>query len=130
MAGYGNINAPTTDPASLAEDHNNTRLDIHHHSEPSYAGGPGFGNKNAPTPSDIKDDDLKLSTTPSKHPSMPSIGAGYGNKTGEFRESHDSTLGKIVEKAGHALHNANLEHKGRHMREEKGFGHGEGSYVD
>lgn len=46
-------------------------------------------------------------------------GAGYGNKTGSFGEGGDSTVGKVVEKAGHVLHSAKVEEKGRMMREGK-----------
>ncbi|KAK7548074.1 hypothetical protein IWX46DRAFT_43971 [Phyllosticta citricarpa] len=52
-------------------------------------------------------------------------GAGFGNKTGSFSPSdrHDSTLGKLMEKAGGILRNSSLEAKGLHKREEAGFTH-------
>ncbi|KAK7516856.1 uncharacterized protein IWZ02DRAFT_434343 [Phyllosticta citriasiana] len=68
-------------------------------------------------------------------------GAGFGNKTGSFSPSDrhgmlfrssdansqvthtDSTLGKLMEKAGGILRNSSLEAKGLHKREEAGFTH-------
>lgn len=43
-------------------------------------------------------------------------GAGFGNKTGSFSESHDSTVGKVLEKAGHVVHSGKLEKMGADMR--------------
>ncbi|KAH5067720.1 hypothetical protein HBI73_132440 [Parastagonospora nodorum] len=45
-------------------------------------------------------------------------GAGYGNKTGGFAHSGDSTLGKVMEKAGHVMHNEGLVAKGAAKRQE------------
>ncbi|KAK8152805.1 hypothetical protein BC567DRAFT_299801 [Phyllosticta citribraziliensis] len=58
-------------------------------------------------------------------------GAGFGNKTGSFPPSdkHDSTLGKLMEKAGGILKNSSLEAKGLHKREEAGFSHGKKGEV-
>ncbi|KAF1847387.1 uncharacterized protein K460DRAFT_352533 [Cucurbitaria berberidis CBS 394.84] len=56
------------------------------------------------------------------HGSGSTGGAGFGNKTGSFSESSDSTLGKVMEKAGHMMNNEKMAEKGRVKREEKGFG--------
>lgn len=56
------------------------------------------------------------------HGSGSTGGAGFGNKTGSFSESSDSTLGKVLEKAGHVTHNAKLAEKGKTMRAEKQLG--------
>lgn len=58
----------------------------------------------------------------SPHGSGTTGGAGFGNKTGSFSESSDSTLGKVMEKAGHLMRNEKMVEKGRGKREEKGFG--------
>ncbi|KAK8238627.1 hypothetical protein IWZ00DRAFT_486750 [Phyllosticta capitalensis] len=52
-------------------------------------------------------------------------GPGFGNKTGSFPPSdkHDSTVGKLMEKAGGILKSSKLEAKGLHKREEAGFAH-------
>lgn len=49
-------------------------------------------------------------------------GAGYGNKTGSFEGSKDSTMGKVMEKLGGMLHKDNLVEQGRAKREEKQSG--------
>lgn len=49
-------------------------------------------------------------------------GAGYGNKTGSFGETKDSTVGKMMEKVGQVVHSEKMEERGRAKREEKGFG--------
>lgn len=56
------------------------------------------------------------------HGSGSTGGAGFGNKTGSFSESHDSTVGKVLEKAGHVVHSVKLEEKGAAMREKAGLG--------
>lgn len=56
------------------------------------------------------------------HGSGSTGGAGFGNKTGSFSESGDSTLGKVMEKAGHLMHNEKMAEKGRVKREEAGLG--------
>jgi uncharacterized protein YjbJ (UPF0337 family) len=102
----------------------------------------------APTSNDEFRFDLHKDTSPYSNPgragSGSTGGAGYGNKTGEHttggkhtypaRLVHrrhtrnefddnsdartDSTLGKIMEKAGHMTHNENLAAKGTMKREE------------
>jgi hypothetical protein len=51
-------------------------------------------------------------------------GAGYGNKTSESSGKGDSTMGKLMEKAGGMLHNEKMESKGLEKREQAGFNQG------
>ncbi|PSN74652.1 hypothetical protein BS50DRAFT_581445 [Corynespora cassiicola Philippines] len=143
MAGYGNRNAPDLDPSDLSTEHSNTRFgrdDSHpytggHETYGSGAtGGAGFGNKSAPSNTDdYENSDLRFGTHSDTKPYSGSTehgsgtvgGAGYGNKTGSFSESKDSTMGKIMEKAGHVMHNEGLAEKGRAKRETSGFGQAE-----
>ncbi|KAF2641162.1 hypothetical protein P280DRAFT_506782 [Massarina eburnea CBS 473.64] len=141
MAGYGNRNAPDITPADLEHEHTNTRFgrdDVHAYTggHETYGsgstGGAGFGNKSAPDSTQGYDNsDLRFDshheTGPYKghkernHGSGAVGGAGYGNKTGSFSESHDSTMGRIMEKAGHMMHNEKLAVKGRERRESSGY---------
>jgi uncharacterized protein YjbJ (UPF0337 family) len=86
------------------------------------------GNKSdlssAPTANDEFRFDLHKDTSPysganqSRAGSGSTGGAGYGNKTGEFGHSGDSTMGKVMEKAGHMMHNEGLVAKGAAKRQE------------
>ncbi|KAF2248408.1 hypothetical protein BU26DRAFT_506121 [Trematosphaeria pertusa] len=146
MAGYGNRNAPdltTEESDHLGPQHSETRFgrdDSHAYSNPhekygsAATAGAGFGNKSAPDNTENYDNsDLRFGshqdTAPysgsTQHGSGTVGGAGYGNKTGGFAESKDSTLGKLMEKAGHVMHNEGLAEKGRTKREAQGFGQGE-----
>ena len=89
------------------------------------------GNKRSSDPVPSPDDDefrfgLHKDTSPysnaAPHGSGSTGGAGFGNKTGSFSESSGSTLGKVMEKAGHILHNEKMAEKGRMKSEEKGVG--------
>ncbi|KAF2995572.1 hypothetical protein E8E13_004268 [Curvularia kusanoi] len=149
MAGYGNRTAPDISPETLSHDHASTRLDLtDSHSTPTYA--TGYGNHTATTaglsPSSSNDPsspdtDSKRFDTQSRHGSAPysnahvygsasTAGAGWGNKTGSFGDSHergsgggkDSVVGKIVEGVGRVVHSEGLVGKGRGMREGAGDG--------
>ncbi|KAF2015502.1 hypothetical protein BU24DRAFT_461746 [Aaosphaeria arxii CBS 175.79] len=144
MAGYGNRTNMSPDLPSLADDHNNTRFDLKTNSHPytdadarpygsGATGGAGFGNKSAPDPVAHSPEEARQhrfgsgSSTDAysgstEHGSGATGGAGWGNKTGKFTESHDSTVGKLMEKAGHMVHNEKLAEKGRAMRVEQGLG--------
>ncbi|KAF1961994.1 hypothetical protein CC80DRAFT_589448 [Byssothecium circinans] len=113
MAGYGNRNAPNILPSDLTHEHSTTRFgrdDAHaytggHSMYGSGAtGGAGFGNKSAPA---------------------PALG---GDEAGALKVEgrRDSTLGKIMERAGHVMRNENLAGKGRERRKSSGF-EGEGA---
>ncbi|KAF2715523.1 hypothetical protein K504DRAFT_487187 [Pleomassaria siparia CBS 279.74] len=143
MAGYGNRRANDLNPDSLAEQHNNTRFNPGH-SATAYSGGhetfrsgtvggAGFGNKRAPDPEDLSEQHSNTrfgshqNTAPySGHQgragSGSTGGAGYGNKTGSFSSSNDSGIGKFMEKAGHVMHNKDLEDKGHTKRVAAGLG--------
>jgi hypothetical protein len=89
---------------------------------------PPQGNKSdlasAPTANDEFRFDLHKDTSPysganeSRAGSGSTGGAGYGNKTGEFAHSGDSTMGKVMEKAGHMMKNEGLVAKGAAKRQE------------
>ncbi|PVI06396.1 hypothetical protein DM02DRAFT_649904 [Periconia macrospinosa] len=144
MAGYGNRNAPDIAADTLEEEHSTTRFgreDSHAYSggHDTYGsgatGGAGFGNKSAPDPmSEYDNSDLRFGshkdTAPysgsTRHGSGAVGGAGYGNKTGSFSKKSDSTIGKVMEKAGHVMHNEGLASKGRERRRSSGYEHEEG----
>ncbi|KAF2448964.1 hypothetical protein P171DRAFT_518399 [Karstenula rhodostoma CBS 690.94] len=144
MAGYGNVNAPDLSPNDLETQHSETRFgrdDSHPYSNPhetygsGTTGGAGFGNKSAPdAPLDTDNSHFRFGshqdTSPysggTRHGSGSTGGAGYGNKTGSFGESQDSSLGKVLEKVGHAVKNEGLVEKGHAKRVEKGLGRSEG----
>ncbi|KAJ4363601.1 hypothetical protein N0V83_009897 [Neocucurbitaria cava] len=137
MAGYGNRTAPDYLAENLEEEHTNTRLGLHDsqaaysnaHSEhgSGTTGGAGFGNKRSsmskPSPEGEEADEEEFrfgvhkDTSPyshaTPHGSGTTGGAGFGNKTGSFGESSDSTLGKVMEKAGHLMRNEKMVEKGR-----------------
>ncbi|KAH7065917.1 hypothetical protein BKA63DRAFT_524871 [Paraphoma chrysanthemicola] len=135
MAGYGNQRAPDYVANSMTDQHDGTRLGLHtsqdpySNAHPKYGsgatGGAGFGNKSDPSGQPTSNDefrfDLHKDTSPYSNPgragSGSTGGAGYGNKTGEH-STGDSTLGKIMEKAGHVVHNENLAAKGTMKREQ------------
>ncbi|KAF2027622.1 hypothetical protein EK21DRAFT_102454 [Setomelanomma holmii] len=134
MTGYGNRTAPDYTAESMTDQHESTRLGLHtshdpySNAHPTYGsgatGGAGFGNKSdvsgPPASNDEFRFDLHKNTQPYSNPgragSGSTGGAGYGNKTGEYGTG-DSTLGKIMEKAGHVTHNENLVAKGTAKRE-------------
>ncbi|KAF2678210.1 hypothetical protein K458DRAFT_395275 [Lentithecium fluviatile CBS 122367] len=148
MAGYGNRNAPDIVADDLTHEHTNTRFDRsdnhaysggHDTYGSGATGGAGFGNKSAPDPlsSEYNNEDLRFGShqdtgaykgqgNDGRHPSGSVGGAGYGNKTGSFGGKSDSTVGKLMEKAGHVMHNENLAAKGAAKREASGFGQTEG----
>ncbi|KAL5397131.1 hypothetical protein PMIN02_002526 [Paraphaeosphaeria minitans] len=144
MAGYGNVNAPDLSPSDLEPQHSETRFgrdDSRPYSNPHEAygsgttGGAGFGNKSAPNaPIDTENSHFRFGshqdTSPysggTRHGSGSTGGAGYGNKTGSFSESHDSTLGKMIEIIGHVIKNEGLVEKGHAKRVEAGFESSEG----
>ncbi|KAF2270079.1 hypothetical protein CC78DRAFT_190617 [Lojkania enalia] len=138
MAGYGNRTNSEVAADDLKEHHSNTRygrLDSNpytggHETYGSGAtSGAGFGNKSSADPEVTDNSEFRFgshqNTDPysghRKHGSGSTGGAGYGNKTGGFGDSHDSTMGKLMEKAGHVMHNENLAEKGRAKREKNGF---------
>ncbi|KAJ4986407.1 hypothetical protein SVAN01_08099 [Stagonosporopsis vannaccii] len=103
---------------------------------PTY--GAGLGNKHASqpsiSPSTSTSTDTEASAEPlrfntqSTHGSAPysnahtygsasTAGAGWGNKTGSFSKQPDSTLGKLMQKVGAAVHSPGLERKGRAKRD-------------
>ncbi|OAG04574.1 uncharacterized protein CC84DRAFT_1176776 [Paraphaeosphaeria sporulosa] len=147
MAGYGNVNAPDLSPSDLETQHSETRFgrdDSHPYSNPhetygsGTTGGAGFeprGNKSASdAPIDTDNSHFRFGshqdTSPysggTRHGSGSTGGAGYGNKTGSFSKTNDSTLGKVIEKVGHVVKNEGLVEKGHKKRVEAGLGRSEG----
>ena len=139
MAGYGNRTAPDYIADNMTDQHTSTRLGLtdshgaYSNAHPKYGsgatGGAGFGNKSdsssLPTSNDEFRFDKHADTAPysgahdSRAGSGSTGGAGYGNKTGEFGgSSGDSTLGKVMEKVGHVVHNEGLVAKGAAKRAE------------
>lgn len=142
MAGYGNRTNIEPNLSNLTDSHNSTRLgreDSHPYTgatDREYGSGAthgaGFGNKSAaiPSPSEMDSNETRFGTHENtdpysgarEHKSGSVGGAGWGNKTGAYKESHDSTTGKLMEKVGHVMHNENLAEKGRAKREAQGLG--------
>jgi hypothetical protein len=100
---------------------------------PGATGGAGFGNKSNPDPNmeEYDNTDLRFDSHRSTAPysggsalgSGSTGGAGFGNKTGSMNgESHDSTIGKVMEKVGGVVKSEGLVEKGRAKREKEGFG--------
>ncbi|KAI8942164.1 hypothetical protein NX059_000252 [Plenodomus lindquistii] len=141
MAGYGNRTAADYVADDYTDQHESTRLGLTSSNTP-YAnphekhgsgttGGAGFGNKRSSFPSASTDteslpfkssEDTGPYTNATPMGSGSTAGAGYGNKTGSFDASNDSTLGKVLEKVGHMVHNEGLVEKGRVKRGDKGQG--------
>ncbi|KAF2112614.1 hypothetical protein BDV96DRAFT_497739 [Lophiotrema nucula] len=135
MAGYGNRTAEDLNPSDLEEHHSSTRYGVDHNNAYSgghetygsgATGGAGFGNKSAPDPEHMDNSEFRFGSHQdgapysghTKHGSGSTAGAGFGNKTGGFEESGaDSTVGKLMEKAGHMMHNEKLAEKGIAKRE-------------
>jgi len=46
---------------------------------------------------------------------------GYGNKSSSHEKGGDSTMGKLMEKAGSMMKNPKMEQKGMEKREQAGF---------
>ncbi|KAF2735929.1 hypothetical protein EJ04DRAFT_562881 [Polyplosphaeria fusca] len=139
MAGYGNRTAEDLSPADLEEHHSNTRYGVSHSNAYSgghdtygsgATGGAGFGNKSSSDPDVKNNSEFRFGSHQNgdpysgstQHGSGTTGGAGFGNKTGSFSESHDSTVGKLMEKAGHIMHNEKLAEKGHAKREAQGLG--------
>ncbi|OAK97020.1 hypothetical protein IQ06DRAFT_338327 [Phaeosphaeriaceae sp. SRC1lsM3a] len=138
MAGYGNRTAPDYSPDDMKDQHGSTRLGVtdshgaYSNAHPRYGsgttGGAGFGNKSGPSTAPSTSEEFRFGshadTAPysgakeSRAGSGSTGGAGYGNKTGDFGGSGDSTLGKVMEKAGHVLHNEGLVAKGAAKRQD------------
>ncbi|KAF2456324.1 hypothetical protein BDY21DRAFT_372455 [Lineolata rhizophorae] len=91
-AGFGNKSAPDADPS--ATNTADTRFDKHTDSRPYTGGSTDYG-------------------------SGMTDGPGAGNKTGGF--ASDSRTGKLMEKAGHLMHNENMVEKGRERRRSNGL---------
>jgi hypothetical protein len=141
-------NAPDLVAEDLKHEHTNTHYDIsgnhaysggHDTFGSGTTGGAGFGNKNAPDPTvDYDNTDLRFDShgetgaykgekTSGRHGSGSTAGAGFGNKTGNM-EKDDSTMGKLMEKAGNMMHNEKMVAKGAEKRETErqlGEKHGE-----
>ncbi|KAH7379400.1 hypothetical protein DE146DRAFT_317613 [Phaeosphaeria sp. MPI-PUGE-AT-0046c] len=139
MAGYGNRTAPDYSPDNMTEQHDSTRLGLtdshgaYSNAHPTYGsgttGGAGFGNKSDSASAPASNDEFRFGshadTAPysgaseSRAGSGSTGGAGYGNKTGDFGSGKgDSTVGKVMEKAGHVLHNEGLVAKGAAKRQD------------
>ncbi|KAF2852668.1 hypothetical protein T440DRAFT_466792 [Plenodomus tracheiphilus IPT5] len=141
MAGYGNRTASDYVANDYTDQHSSTRLGLTSSNTPysnphekhgsGTTGGAGFGNKRSSFPSTTSSSPESLAfkssndtgpyTNATPLGSGSTAGAGYGNKTGSFDESKDSTLGKVMEKVGHMVHNEGIVEKGRVKRGEKGF---------
>ncbi|KAF2819270.1 hypothetical protein CC86DRAFT_412978 [Ophiobolus disseminans] len=150
MAGFGNRTAPDYVAEDMTDQHASTRLGLtdshgaYSNAHPKYGsgatGGAGFGNKSdAPTTHTSNDEfrfDKHKNTSAysgadeSRAGSGSTAGAGFGNKTGSFGNSGDSTLGKVMEKAGHMMKNENMVAKGAAKREEKRVGEETGPFAN
>ncbi|KAF2100427.1 hypothetical protein NA57DRAFT_54516 [Rhizodiscina lignyota] len=134
--GVGFGNKTSADPENTG--HEETRFGTHtntdSYSSPTEYGsgttsGAGFGNKTGDDGSGEYDNsDTRFgshqNTAPysghREHGSGTTGGAGFGNKTGSF--SQDSTIGKMMEKAGSIMNNEKMVEKGHAKREAAGFG--------
>ncbi|KAF2144319.1 uncharacterized protein K452DRAFT_285562 [Aplosporella prunicola CBS 121167] len=97
----------------------------------TYGSGPGYGNKTAgnnhvgdteTAPHFGSAGDSAPYSGSNESGSGTTGGAGVGNKTGshEGRQRRDSTIGKMMEKAGSMLHSPKIEQKGHAKREAAG----------
>ncbi|KAL2355872.1 hypothetical protein BJ546DRAFT_1060085 [Cryomyces antarcticus] len=102
-------------------------------------GGAGFGNKTRTDSDDLDNSDTRFGSHKdtssysggTEYGSGATGGAGYGNKHSGHDEGKegkkDSTMGKLMEKAGSMFKNEGMAEKGRAKREEKGAFEGEES---
>ncbi|KAK4575167.1 hypothetical protein LTR86_001019 [Recurvomyces mirabilis] len=131
--GYGNKSNPEAEV-----DSSDTRFDKHTNTDP-YSGateygsgttsGVGYGNKSAPDGSEVDTSDTRFGTNHSepysgatKYGSGSTGGAGFGNKHTNANAGNsgppDSTMGKLMEKAGGLLKNPGMAEKGAEKREQ------------
>ncbi|GAB7340102.1 hypothetical protein MBLNU457_6590t1 [Dothideomycetes sp. NU457] len=104
----------------------------HRSSDSEPVGAAGFGNKTNTSSSDYNDDTRLGGATSTdsytggsdSYGSGATGGAGYGNKSsnsGSHEKGGDSTMGKLMEKAGSMMKNPKMEQKGLEKREQAGY---------
>nr|OQO20320.1 hypothetical protein B0A51_12481 [Rachicladosporium sp. CCFEE 5018] len=141
MAGYGN----KTSSGFGGDSDSNTRFGTSDNTD-SYSGGTGvgsgttsgagYGNKTGDS-SNIDSSDTRFGTgsntgaysgaDSSSYGSGATGGAGFGNKSSDHDskdKKSDSTMGKLMEKAGGMLKNEKIADQGREKREQAGYGQG------